>query len=144
MTSIPVELLGLAWGALASVPLAARARRVALTERLGSSAREPVARRHRLLIDGAHTVLLRAIGATGPVARVARSLGTRSRARRTEAALERELPVALDLLGVAVGAGCTPYLAVEVASRWASPTVASSFRSVLGACALGASFEAAL
>jgi hypothetical protein len=144
MVPVPVELLGVAWGALASVPLAACARRVALAERLGSSARETVPRRHRLLLDGAHLLLLRAIDATGPVGRVARALGARSRARRAEAALERELPVALDLLGVAVGAGCTPYLAVEVASRWASPTIASSFRAVLGACALGASFEAAL
>ena len=28
--------------------------------------------------------------------------------------MQRELPVVLDLLGVAVGAGCTPYLAIEV------------------------------
>jgi hypothetical protein len=144
MLPIPVELLGVAWGALASVPLVARARRVALAERLGSFPREPLAARNRLLRDGARSLLRRAVDATGPVGRVARALGGRSRARRAEAALERELPVALDLLGVAVGAGCTPYLAVEVASRWASPTVASLFRSVLGACALGASFEAAL
>jgi hypothetical protein len=144
MVPIPVELLGVAWGALASVPLAARARRVALAEHLGSSAREPVARRHRLRLHGVRSLLPRAVDATGPVGRVARALRARSRSRRAEAALERELPVALDLLGVAVGAGCTPYLAVEVASRWATPTVAASFRSVTGACALGASFEGAL
>ena len=45
--------------------------------------------------------------------------------RRADAALARELPVAIDLLGVAVGAGCTPYLAVEVASRWSSAPVAA-------------------
>ena len=41
--------------------------------------------------------------------------------RRADAALARELPVGVDLLGVAVGAGCTPFLAVEVAAQWAPP-----------------------
>ena len=50
----------------------------------------------------------------------------------------------IDLLGVAIGAGCTPYLAVEVASAWAPPVTAATCASVLGACALGASFEDAL
>ncbi|MEX1006488.1 MAG: type II secretion system F family protein [Acidimicrobiia bacterium] len=144
MPPIPAELLGIAWGALAAVPFAARARRATLAQRLGLPGREPVARRHLQLLGGARSLIRRALDATGPVGRVVRGLGARRRARRADAALERELPVALDLLGVAVGAGCTPYLAVDVASRWASPTVASSFRSVLGACTLGASFEAAL
>jgi Flp pilus assembly protein TadB len=52
----------------------------------------------------------------------------------------RELPVAIDLLGVAVGAGCTPYLAVEAAARWAPPTVAASLDAVVRACALGVGF----
>ena len=55
----------------------------------------------------------------------------RARARRAagaDAALARELPVAVDLLGVAVGAGCTPYLAVEVAARW-SPAIGGRRRS---------------
>ena len=86
----------------------------------------------------------RALGVTGPVGRVVGAFTRRQRTQRVDAALERELPIALDLLGVAIGAGCTPYLAVEVASRWAPPVVAASFASVLGACALGASFDAAL
>ena len=96
-------------------------------------------------VVSARSFVQRALSATGPVGRVVGALhaiaGTR---RRVDAALERELPIALDLLGVAIGAGCTPYLAVEVASRWAPPLVAASFASVLGACALGASFDAAL
>ena len=41
-------------------------------------------------------------------------------------------PIAIDLLGVAIGAGCTPYLAVEIASRWASPAIAAPFASRAG------------
>jgi Type II secretion system (T2SS), protein F len=141
---IPRGLLGVAWGALAAVPLVARAHRVALAERLGSPARAVPARPHHQLLARARSFTKRVLGATGPVGRVIGAFTRRQRARHVDAALERELPVALDLLGVAVGAGCTPYLAVEVASRWASPVVAASFASVLGACALGASFDAAL
>ncbi len=50
----------------------------------------------------------------------------------------------LDLLGVAVGAGCTPYLAVEVAVRWSPPVIAAPLEGVLRACALGVSFDVAL
>ncbi len=68
----------------------------------------------------------------------------RRRARTLDAARAGELPVVLDLLGVAVGAGCTPYLAVEVAAEWSPPVVSASLVAALRACALGASFEAAL
>jgi Flp pilus assembly protein TadB len=68
----------------------------------------------------------------------------RRRAAHAERALQRELPVVLDLLGVAVGAGCTPYQAVGIAARWAPPGVGASLAAVVRACRLGASFEAAL
>jgi tight adherence protein C len=58
--------------------------------------------------------------------------------------MAREVPVVLDLLGVAVGAGCTPYLAVEVAARWSPEVIAAPLTGVLRACALGVSFESAL
>ena len=45
MLSLPHALLGIAWGALAAVPLAARAQRVALAERLGAPARGGVSAR---------------------------------------------------------------------------------------------------
>ena len=96
------------------------------------------------LVTRARTFADRAIAATGPVGRVVGSFGRRRRGQRGDAALDRELPIAIDLLGVAIGAGCTPYLAVEIASRWSSPAIAAPFASVLGACALGASFDAAL
>ena len=68
----------------------------------------------------------------------------RHRARRDGSALGAELPVTLDLLGVAVGAGCTPYLAVGMAARWAPPGMAVRLSGVQDACALGATFADAL
>src|SRR5262245_56980705 len=62
----------------------------------------------------------------GPVLAVARDLRRRRRDRVVDAAVARELPVALDLLGVAVDAGCTPFLAVDTAARWGPPVVAAS------------------
>jgi tight adherence protein C len=144
MVPIPVVLLGLAWGALVAAPIAARAHRIAVAERFDPPLRPgaPSTRVH--LAASARSLVDRVLAATGPVGRVVRSFGGGRRGRRDDAALERELPIAIDLLGVAVGAGCTPYLAVEIASRWSSPAVATRFASVLAACARGASFDAAL
>jgi tight adherence protein C len=61
-----------------------------------------------------------------------------------ELTVKRELPVTVDLLAVAVGAGCTPYLAVDTAARWAPPTLAGWLDDVCRACALGRGFGDAL
>jgi Flp pilus assembly protein TadB len=79
-----------------------------------------------------------------PVVVVARDVRRRRSARRADAAVARELPVALDLLGVALDAGCTPFLAVETAARWGPPHVAASCTGIRRACALGTPFETAL
>ena len=138
-------LLGVAWGAILAWLLLARGRRVAVVTRFPS--------RHVAALEtsfaghargAARRVGARLEAASGPIGRVLRGLVARRVAQREEAALSRELPVALDLLGVAVGAGCTPYLAVETAAEWSPPRPAAAFRSVLRACALGAGLEAAL
>jgi pilus assembly protein TadC len=71
-------------------------------------------------------------------------LGQRRRNARRDAELARELPVAIDLLAVAVGAGCTPYLAVGVASQWSPPAVADHLDGIRRECSLGAAFADAL
>jgi tight adherence protein C len=78
------------------------------------------------------------------VGRVVAGARARHRARRDGVVLGAELPVTLDLLGVAVGAGCTPYLAVDMAARWAPPGMAARLAGVQDACALGATFAEAL
>ena len=57
---------------------------------------------------------------------------------------QRELPVTIDLLGVAIAAGCTPYLAVGVASAWSPPVVGARLGTAVRRCELGAGFAAAL
>ncbi len=48
------------------------------------------------------------------------------RRRREQERLTRQLPVAVDLIGVAVAAGYTPYLAVDLAVDWSPPAVAGA------------------
>jgi Flp pilus assembly protein TadB len=69
----------------------------------------------------------------------------RRRARRAhDAAARRALPVAIDLLAVATGAGCTPYVALDVAARWCPPEISADLAAVPEACRLGDTFEGAL
>ena len=136
-----VLVLGLAWGVLAATPLAVRARRQRVDLRL--SPLRPV----RAVPARTSPVLLRRVVeplSRSAVGRVLAGARARHRARREGAALGVDLPVTLDLLGVAVGAGCTPYLAVDMAARWAPPGMAARMAGVQHACALGATFAEAL
>lgn len=108
--------MALGWGALAAAPLlreAGQGRAVSRARALCPRARGAAAApRHR--------------------ARVAphRFLGWR-RERHEAVAVEGELSLAADLLGVALGAGLTPYLALRVAARCGPPAVAARLASVL-------------
>ena len=135
--------VGAGWGALCATPIARRARRLAVTERFASLARHDRARtarpwRARLVSGWVHAHAL------DPGVRVVTGFATRRRARAAALVARREVPVAIDLLAVAVGAGCTPYLAVEVAARWSPAPLADAFADVLRSCALGLDFAAAL
>lgn len=139
-------ILGIAWGGLCAIPLVERGRRTMVGARVGLLRdRTPRARHAFTLCDLRALPVPRSVrAATDSVLRVARSLRSRRQAGAQEAALARELPVVVDLLGVAVAAGCTPYLAVEVAARWGPRHSASVLSGVLRACALGTGFERAL
>jgi hypothetical protein len=138
-------LLGAAWGVALALPIARRAGRVGVTEHAAS-----LSAQSRPSTDPVRRRVAAAAGAwrhhhsDHAVARVVRSLASRRGARHADFALGRELPVALDLLGVAVGAGCTPYLAVEVAAQWSPRVVAAAFDDVLRSCRLGLDFGSAL
>jgi tight adherence protein C len=140
-TVAAVWLLGLAWGLLVAAPLVVRARRHHLEMRLRPlrPARAAPASPRRSMLRRVLTPL-----SAGAVGRVLAGARARRRARREDTALAAELPVTLDLLGVAVGAGCTPYLAVDMAVRWAPPAMAAWLAGARAACALGATFADAL
>ncbi len=50
----------------------------------------------------------------------------------------------VDLVGVAVAAGCTPFHAVEHAARFGPGATAIELRAVISACARGRSFDEAM
>lgn len=126
------------WGLLLATPLVRRARRAGTGDRAATLSPAVVAprsvRRIAALVPGLPTVLARPLG----------EVRARRAARRLDRVVEHELPVTIDLLAVAVGAGCTPYLAVDVASTWAPPALAAQLLGVIRACALGRSFSDAL
>jgi tight adherence protein C len=147
--SLPL-LLALSWAALGATPLVRRARRVRTTARAACLRRARVHTRTlrrlptRLASLPGVARLARSRLAVGPVTRVVAGLAAHRRAARTDRAITSEIPVTLDLLGVAVGAGCTPFLAVDTAAQWAPPAMAAELAAVVRACDLGASFGRAL
>jgi tight adherence protein C len=133
-----VTMLAGAWGTIVSLPFVFLARRSALRTRVCALAGTP---------RGARPRRRWAPAAPQPVATVVAVLAAPARrraARARQMTLRRALPLAVDLLGVAVGAGCTPYGAIEVAAQWCSPAVGYTFDEILRHCHLGASFDDAL
>lgn len=128
MTPVVVIVAG-AWGALASAPILAWSRRRAVTRRVTAATPRAV-RRPRL--------------AFGPVGRVLDGIRRRRSGARADARLEAALPAAFDLLVAAVGAGCAPAGAADLAAAWAPEPVAEAFQRVHVATELGASFSDAL
>ena len=126
-SALPFWALGAAWGILAARP-ARPARAPASSRWRGSAALGARAAPRAIVVGVGPARATRRRPARPDRARRSCRPGRpvvhepRTRTRAGDAELARELPVVLDLLGVAVGAGCTPYLAVEVAARW-SPRV---------------------
>jgi Flp pilus assembly protein TadB len=134
-------LLGLACGAIAALPFArlARRERAIMRVRLLTSGRRPKRSGRPGIGRG-----LPASPALASFARVLASPRARRRQRRADEAIRRELPVVVDLVGVAVVSGCTPYLAIEHATRYGPPRSGRALRDVIYACALGQSLDDAL
>jgi Flp pilus assembly protein TadB len=136
-----IPLLALACGGVAALPFVHLARRELVVLRV-----RPVANR-----TGARPALsirlrreLRRRPLTGTILRVAGRPRIRRADRRHAARLQRELPVVVELIGVAVSAGCTPFHAVEHATHSGRSHTAAALRGVMHACARGQSFDDAL
>jgi tight adherence protein C len=139
MSEIPafptVWLLAPAWGVLAAVPLALRARRTKTTTRtqlLGT--RSAKVRAPRRVVERL----------PGPARALVARFGERRARRRLAGELERELPLILDLLQVAVSAGATPYRALELAVQWGPPTGGTVLAGALVSTRVGSSLSDAL
>lgn len=119
--------LGAAWGLLAATPFACRARRRAVAARAARLAGPPAA----------HRPGVRRLSRLGPIGAVLTGRWQARGRRRSEQALARELPLVLDLLGVAVRAGCPPRRALEVTVAWGPPDAAQVLDQALAATRLG-------
>ncbi len=131
-----IPALALSWGIVAAMPCVALAQRLNVAARI----RPPVSNTRLRSIT-------RRLGRLRPIAislQVGAAPARRRRRARRDDALARELSTAVDLVGVAVAAGCNPYLAVELGARWSPPLVGAALDQVLGACRVGQSFDTAL
>jgi len=140
-----IRLIALAWGGLALLPFVVLVRRVAAAEHLGGAApavdaaRRPVPRwRARLSAKTAAFPPLRSI------VRVVRAPGRARRGRRLDDDVARQVAVSVDLVGLAVAAGHTPYLAVDLGAEWSPPLIAAELHAIVRGCSVGQSFDGAL
>jgi tight adherence protein C len=136
---VTVALVAVAWGALAWRAAHTVAARASLRRRVHALRTEATVVSDTVRAErGAR--LLR-LGAPG---RVVASLLELRRRRRAERRIVAQLPVAVDLVRVAVQSGTTPYGALELAARSSPSAVARSLQRVMRGVALGAPFADAL
>ncbi len=135
--------LGGGWGLLVSrVIVAMRGRRASDRRRRALRAPHVVARRRRARLAARLPRPVRVL-AGAVVAAVGGLRRVRTR-RATDRRFAHQVPVAVDLVRVAVQAGATPYLAVELAAGFAPPAVAEPLGGVLHHPRLGVAFVDAL
>ncbi len=127
-------LLGVAWGLMARA-IAVRFGRAALTRRAGAAVLRWVRTGARRLSEAR---------AVRPFVAVATDVRARSERARAARAVDRELALAVDLVAVAVGAGATPLLALDLAAEWSPPAVAQFFDAVVHRVRVGSSLPDAL
>jgi len=139
-----IALLAAAWGCIGALPFVALARRLSAGERL----RGLTPRRVRSTRRARAVAAVRArVSGPSPVRTVGRVAGAPLRSlrrRQRDDEMARQVAVAVDLVGVGVASGHTPYLAAELGARWSPPLVARELEATVLACAMGQSFDDAL
>lgn len=136
-----IALIALACGGVAALPFVRLARRELVLLRVRQFS-VPSARRGPSFIQFRRE--RRPIPIIASIVRVA-SVPLHRRAERSRASrFQRELPVVVDLVGVAVAAGCTPFHAVEHATRFGPAHTAIALHDAMQACARGQSYDDAM
>jgi len=140
-----IATLAIAWGGLVLMPFVVLARRVAAAEHLVAVAPvgDAVTGRAPRWLRQVST-WARAVPPLRTVVRVIRAPWRSRRRRRLDDDLARQVAVAVDLVGLAVAAGHTPYLAVELAAQWSPPRAAAPLYAIVRACSVGHGFDDAL
>jgi Flp pilus assembly protein TadB len=136
-----ITIVAVVVGGLAAAPFVSIARRELVTARVRTLGGR-TASRSTIFTRHAHKV--RRGMEMGMFVRVVGAPGRRRRLRRHEAVIRRELPIVVDLVGVGLAAGCTPFHSLEHSARFGPRATAEALRGVLQACARGRSFDDAL
>lgn len=139
-----IAVLACAWVGVVALPFVALARRISAADHLRALSPRRV-RRGRVARTLSRSSIV--VGAFPPLRSLGRVLRAPTRSRRLcrlDDEMARQVAVAVDLIGVGVGAGHTPYLAVELGARWSPPLVARELDSAVRACTIGQSFDDAL
>jgi Flp pilus assembly protein TadB len=141
-----IGLLALAWGGLALLPFVVVMRRVAAAEHLvGAVPAGDITARHAATRGRPRLpAKLTAFPPVRSIARVVRAPRRTRHARRLDDEVARQVAVSVDLVGLAVAAGHTPYLAVELSAHWSPPLVGAELRAIVRGCSVGRSFDDAL
>lgn len=137
-----VLVLGWAWGCLLAAPVAVRARRHSLHRRsLVLRAGAPAARSVRAA-RLTRSRCVRVVVACGALP--IRVLGGRAGRRERTRAVERAVPLTLDVLTMAARAGYTPRLALATATRWSPAATSALLTEIERRCRLGSTLVDAL
>ncbi len=140
-----ITVVAVSWGVVVMLPFVGLARKISTGVRLAALTprRSRSSSRVARMVRTASVRFFR-IPAARSLGRVLRAPARLRRNRRLDDELARQVAVAVDLVGVGVGAGHTPYLAVGLGARWAPALVACELDAIVRACALGQSFDDAL
>jgi Flp pilus assembly protein TadB len=141
---VVIGFLAAAWGCVVVLPFVALVRRISAAERLEKLTPRRVRRGRLARAANAASARLAACTPVRTVGRVLRAPTRARRARRIDDEMARQVAVAVDLVGVGVAAGHTPYLAVQLGARWSPPLVARELDAAVRACMIGQSFDDAL
>ena len=140
---VVIAMLATAWAGVVALPFVVLIRSASTAERM--RALSPPRREHHVAVASSNG--RDAAAMFPPVRTVGRVLRAPTRARRhrrLDDEMARQVAVAVDLVGVGVAAGHTPYLAVELGARWSPPLVGRELDAAMHACTLGESFDDAL
>jgi tight adherence protein C len=141
-----IGVLAIAWAGVVGLPFVALGRRISATQHARALLPREVRQEHgRLFRLARHAFAgIATIPAVRSLGRVLRAPRSSRRRRRLDDEMARQIAVAVDLIGVGVAAGHTPYLAVQLGARWCPPLVAQELDATLRACTTGQSFDDAL
>jgi hypothetical protein len=137
-------VLAPAWAALLASPLVLAARRSWVTGRTRGLPSPPFFSAGSDRSDRPEPAEKKWGSWLGPVGAVVRGWRVRGARRREQADLERELPLVVDLVQVAVSAGATPRRAVELAVAWGPSAVGAHLSAAIDATRLGGALADAL